>query len=295
MSAGGGQRHTGGLSARAPPEASDAWGTTRRLRCGGRLGAICRARTKGPLVAAWCPEDVLVLLPLTPLTRARSREAFTPRRATDAPTDAARHLARLLTPRDTRPALQPQRPPRRARAQRVAPRRRVVGDTGRITQRLPRTRTHYVPHVLHWGQDNDPPMCCACLRRWPPRNAAPLARRSPLEPGFPAHPGRGERGAPRACTPGKPRLPCPLTRASVPPMPGASRPSSVRCACPWPRARLLRRPWPRTPSGRPLAPCVRPCPARHPSWRPAAWAPAGSNAHGLRPPRHGKHRPASRQ
>jgi transposase len=160
------------------PEAIEAWVTTLRTRFSGQPVAVCRALPKGPLVSAWRKYDFLVLFPINPLTLARSREALTPSRAKDAPTDAALQLALLLTPRDTLPPLQPQSPLRRARAQLVAHRRRVVGEKGRITHRLPRTLKHYFPQVRQWFQDKDTRRFCAFLRHWPPRKAAPLARRS---------------------------------------------------------------------------------------------------------------------
>jgi hypothetical protein len=51
--------------------------------------AICLALNTGPLVSAWRKAALLVLFPLHPLTLARSRAAFTPSRATAAPTAAA--------------------------------------------------------------------------------------------------------------------------------------------------------------------------------------------------------------
>jgi hypothetical protein len=71
------------------PEAIEAWGPTLRTRCNGQPVASCLARTTGPMVSALRTSDFLVLCPLHPLTLARYREAFTPRRATDDPTDAA--------------------------------------------------------------------------------------------------------------------------------------------------------------------------------------------------------------
>jgi hypothetical protein len=173
-----------------PPEAIAAWVTTLRLRCSGRLVAICLARTTGPLVSALCKEDFRVLLPIHPLTLARSREAFTPSRAKDDPTDAALPLAWLLPHRDPLPALQPPRPPRRVLPHLVEHRRRVVGDTVRLTHRLTRTLKHSCPHVLPWFQDQDTHIFCDLLRRWPPLTVAPLARRSTLEPFCHDHPGR---------------------------------------------------------------------------------------------------------
>src|SRR4029450_2096762 len=125
------------------PEAIDAWGTTRRMRVNGKPVAICLELNKGPLVSALRKYDFLVLFPIHPLTLARYREACTPSRAKDAPTDPARQLARLLTHRDTLQPLNPQSPTMRALAQLIEHRRRVVGDKVRITNRLTRTLKHY--------------------------------------------------------------------------------------------------------------------------------------------------------
>ena len=172
------------------PEAIEAWGTTLRTRFNGYPVAVCLARNKGPLVFALRTYDLLILFPLTPLTLARYREAFTPSRAKDDPTDAALQLALLLTHRDKLPPLNPQSPAMRALAQLVALCRRVGGDTVRITHRLTRTLKNSFPQVLQWFPDQDTPILCDVLSRWPTRNAAPLARRSTLETFFRAHPGR---------------------------------------------------------------------------------------------------------
>src|SRR5678815_5848937 len=79
------------------PEAIDAWVTTLRTRFNGQPVAVCLALDKGPLVSALRKYDFLVLFPINPLTLARYREAFTPSRAKDDPTDAALQLALLLT------------------------------------------------------------------------------------------------------------------------------------------------------------------------------------------------------
>jgi hypothetical protein len=170
-----------GLTREHTPEAIEAWVSTLRIRCNGPPVAICLALNTGPLISALRQYDFLVLFPIHPLTRARYRDAFTPRRAKDDPTDAALQLELLLTPRDTLQPLQPQRPTMRALDQLVEHRRRVVGDTVRITHRLTSTLKNSCPQVLQWFQDKDPRMFCAFLGRWPPRKAAPLARRSMLE------------------------------------------------------------------------------------------------------------------
>src|SRR5919197_2089800 len=132
------------------PEAIDAWVTTLRTRFNGQPVAVCLELDKGPLVSALRKYDLLVLFPINPLTLARYREAFTPSRAKDDPTDAALQLALLLTHRDKLQPLQPQSPPIRALTQLVKPRPRVVGEKVRITNRLTSALRNAFPQVLHW-------------------------------------------------------------------------------------------------------------------------------------------------
>ena len=121
------------------PEAIEAWVCTLRQRFAGTPLALCRELHTGPIVFALRTEDCLVLFPVNPLTLARYREAFTPSRAKDDPTDAALQLELLCTHRDKLQPLTPQRPTRRALEQLVAHRQRVVGDQVRITNRLTST------------------------------------------------------------------------------------------------------------------------------------------------------------
>ena len=93
----------------------------------------------------------------------------------------------LLTHRDKLQPLQPQSSTMRARAQLIAHRRRVVGDTVRITNRLTSTLKHSFPQVLHWFQEKDTAIFCDFLRRWPTLKAVPRARRATLETFFRAH------------------------------------------------------------------------------------------------------------
>jgi transposase len=169
------------------PEAIDAWVTTLRTRFNGQPVAVCLELTKGPLVFALRKYDFLILFPLNPLTLARYREAFTPSRAKDDPTDAELQLELLLTHRDKLQPLHPQSPAMRALEQLVEHRRRVVGDKVRITNRLTSTLKNYFPHVLQWFPDKDTPLFCDFLSRWPTLKAAQLARRSTLETFFRDH------------------------------------------------------------------------------------------------------------
>src|SRR5262245_8148053 len=169
------------------PEAIDAWVTALRTRFHGQPVAICLELTKGPLVSALRKYDFLVLFPINPLTLARYREAFTPSRAKDDPTDAGLQLELLRTHRDKLQPLQPQSPTMRALTQLVEHRRRVVGDKVRLTNRLTSTLKNYFPHVLHWFQEKDTAIFCDFLSRWPTLKAVQLARRTTLETFFHDH------------------------------------------------------------------------------------------------------------
>ena len=155
-----------------------------RQRFAGKPIAICLELNKGPIVCALRTYDFLVLFPVNPLTLARYREAFTPSRATDDPTDAALQLEWLCTHRDKRQPLTPQSPTMRALEPLVEHRRRVVGDNVRLTNRLTSTLKNYCPQALQWFQDKDTLLFCDVLSRWPTLKAVQLARRSTVETFF---------------------------------------------------------------------------------------------------------------
>jgi transposase len=182
-----GSRKREGFRLEHTPEAIDAWVSMLRTRFNGQPVAICLELDKGPLVSALRQYDFLVLFPINPLTLARYREAFTPSRAKDDPTDAELQLELLLTHPDKLQPLTPQSPTMRALAQLVEHRRCVVGDKVRITNRLTSTLKNYFPHVLQWFQDKDTTLFCDFLSRWPTLKAAQLARRSTLETFFRDH------------------------------------------------------------------------------------------------------------
>ena len=169
------------------PEAIDAWVCALHKRFEGKPIAICLELNKGPLVFALRKYPFLVLFPVNPLTLARYREAFTPSRAKDDPTDAELQLELLRTHRDKLQPLTPQSPTLRALEQLVEHRRRVVGDKVRITNRLTSTLKNYFPHALQWFQDKDTLLFCDFLSRWPTLKAVQLARRSTLETFFREH------------------------------------------------------------------------------------------------------------
>jgi transposase len=169
------------------PEVIDAWACTLRTRFNGQPVAVCLELNKGPIVSALRHYDFLVLFPVNPLTLAKYREAFTPSRAKDDPTDAELQVELLLKHRDKLSPLTPQSPTMRALAQLVEHRRRLVGDKVRLTNRLTSALKNSFPHVLQWFDEKDTAIFGDFLHRWPTRKAAQLARRSTLESFFRDH------------------------------------------------------------------------------------------------------------
>jgi len=169
------------------PEAISAWARTLRHRFGGRPIAICLELAKGPLVSALRAYDFLVLFPVNALTVAKYRQAFTPSRAKDDPSDAELQLELLLKHRDKLQVLTPQSPVMRTLDQLVEFRRRLISDKVRLTNRLTSALKNYFPQVLSWFSDKDTIIFCDFLTQWPTLKAAHLARRATLERFFRQH------------------------------------------------------------------------------------------------------------
>jgi transposase len=174
------------------PEVIEAWATDLLQRFAGGPIAIALELNKGPIVEALRKYDGLVLFPINPMMLARYREAFTPSRAKDDPTDAELQLDLFLRHRDKLKPLAPQSPEMRALSQLVEHRRRLVADRVRITNRLTSALKTYFPQVLQWLPNKETRLFCDFLNQWPTLKAAQLARRSTLERFFRQHHVHGE-------------------------------------------------------------------------------------------------------
>jgi transposase len=175
------------------PEVIEEWATDLLRRFQGRTIAIALELNKGPIVEALRKYDGMMLFHINPMMLAKYRQAFTPSRAKDDPTDAEFQLELLLRHRDKLKPLAPQSPEMRALAQLVEHRRRVVGDRVRIMNRLTSTLKTYFPQVLQWFPNKDTMLFYHFLSQWPTLKAAQLARRSTLERFFRQHHLRGEQ------------------------------------------------------------------------------------------------------
>jgi transposase len=169
------------------PDAIEAWAGALRQRFQGQPIAVCLELAKGPLVYALQKYDFLVLFPVHPATLAKYRQAFTPSQAKDDPTDAELQLELLLRHHDKLKPLHPQGAAMRTLQYLVEQRRRLVGDKGRITNRLIYALKQYLPQALEWFKDKDTVVFCDFLSRWPTLKQAKHARRATLEAFFREH------------------------------------------------------------------------------------------------------------
>ena len=175
------------------PEAIHIWAMDLLKRFESRPIAIALELNKGPIVEALRKYDGFVLFHINPMMLAKYREAFTPSRAKDDPSDAELQLELLLQHRDKLKRLVPQSPEMRALAQLVEHRRRLVADRVRMTNRLTSTLKTYFPQVLQWFPNKETRLFCDFVSQWPTLKAAQLARRRTLERFFHQHHVYGEQ------------------------------------------------------------------------------------------------------
>lgn len=164
----------------------EQWALSIRKRFGGPI-AIALELSKGPIVYALQKYDFFVLFPVNPSTLAKYREAFTPSRAKDDPTDAELALDLLLRHPDRFKPLAPQSVAMRALVTLVEQRRDLVNDRVRITNRLRNALKQYYPQMLEWFDHIDTLLFCDFLTRWPTLAQVKRARKSTLERFFHEH------------------------------------------------------------------------------------------------------------
>jgi len=112
--------------------------------------------------------DFIVLFPINPMTLARYREAFTPSRAKDDPTDADFLCELVALHREQLKAWQPDDVCTRKLRHLTLSRRRSVNMRTRFSNQLKALLKTYFPQALELcGDDLTTPMACALLQKWP--------------------------------------------------------------------------------------------------------------------------------
>jgi transposase len=172
---------------RHTPEAINECASPLRARFDGRQIAVSLEQSHGPLLFALLKYDFLVPYPVHPSMLARYREAFSPSRAKDDPTDAE-YLAELLTAhRERLKAWRADDERARTLQYLVEHRRRLVSDRTRISNRMTSLLKAYFPQVLEWFPDIRTHLVCDFLLRWPSLQALRRVRRATLEGFFLDH------------------------------------------------------------------------------------------------------------
>jgi transposase len=164
-------------------EAINEWAQSLIQRFGSPI-AVAVELSKGPIVYALQKFDGFVIYPINPSTLARYREAFTPSRAKDDPTDAEFAVDLLLRHPERFKPLQPQSLEMRALSSLVEQRRSLINDKIRLTNRLRSALKHYYPQVLDWFDHIDTPLFCEFIRQWPTLTQVKRARKNTLETFF---------------------------------------------------------------------------------------------------------------
>ena len=167
-------------------ERIEEWAQSLYQRFGSPI-AVAVELTKGPIVSALQKYDFFVIFPVNPSTLARYREAFTPSRAKDDPSDAELALDLILRHPEHFKPLQPQSVEMRTLALLVEQRRTLVNDKIRLTNRLRCALKQYYPQVLEWFEDIDTVLFCDFIARWPTLRQAKRARKNTLKTFFCEH------------------------------------------------------------------------------------------------------------
>lgn len=157
----------------------EEWAQSLYFQFGGPM-AVAVELSKGPIVYALQKFDFFVIFPINPLTLAKYREAFSPSRAKDDPTDAELALDILFKHPERFQPLSPQGKEMRALVTLTENRRKLVNEKIRITNRIRYTLKQYYPQVLEWFDHIDTPIFCDFIRRWPTLVQVKQARKSTL-------------------------------------------------------------------------------------------------------------------
>src|SRR5256714_14453355 len=169
------------------PQALQEWALSLRQRFAGQSIAVCLEQSRGPLLYALLQYDFFVLYPINPATLAKYRQAFSPARGKDDPSDAD-YLLDLLE--HHRKRLRPWHPDdQKTRTLRllVEQRRRLINDRTRLSNRLTALLKGYFPQVLDWFEDIRTRLVCDFLERWPDLSALQRARPATLNQFFRSH------------------------------------------------------------------------------------------------------------
>ena len=162
--------------AHTPEDLREFLGELQR-RFQGRSVGVCLEKCRGAIVHALLEYDFVRLFPVNPLTLSRFREAWTPSRAKDDPTDAEALLEILCKHANRLRCWTPDDADTRTLARLTEARRNAVDLRTRLTQALRAELKGYFPQALDWtGKTLTSQLACDFLLKWPTLEAVQRAR-----------------------------------------------------------------------------------------------------------------------
>jgi len=169
------------------PQAINEYFSNLRARYAGQPVAVGLEQSRGPLLFALLQFDFLVIYTINPTTLAKYRQAFSPSRAKDDPTDAEYAAELLMKHSDRLKCWHPDDDQTRTLRYLVEHRRRLIGDRTRISNRMTSLLKCYFPQVLSWFPDLATVLVCDFLWRWPALERLRGVQRTTLLNFFRAH------------------------------------------------------------------------------------------------------------
>jgi transposase len=169
------------------PQAINEYFTGLRAGYPGQQIAVGLEQSRGPLLFALLQFDCLVIYPINPTTLAKYRQAFSPSRAKDDPTDAEYAAELLMKHSDRLKCWHPDDDQTRTLRYLVEHRRRLIGDRTRLSNRMTSLLKCYFPQVLSWFPDLATVLVCDFLLRWPALERLRGVKRTTLLNFFRAH------------------------------------------------------------------------------------------------------------
>lgn len=170
------------------PEALTAWMGELQTQYPGRRVAVCLEQSRGALIYALMGHAFLVLYPINPATLARYREAFSPSRAKDDPSDAKLLAEILRLHRDKLSVWKPDNEQTRTLTFLNEERRKAVDLRTKLVLRLEAALKLYFPQAIEWvGIHLYNPLACDWLLKWPTLETLQKAKPQTIRSFYYAH------------------------------------------------------------------------------------------------------------
>ena len=159
------------------PEALAEWIAQLRTSYQGRPVAISLEQSRGALIHALLGHEFMHLYPINPSTLAKYREAFSPSRAKDDPTDAKLLMELLLKHREKFKMWKPDDENTRMLSMLNEERRKCVNWRTKLILRLQALLKGYYPQALELLSGNlASQLACDFIEKWPALDALKRAR-----------------------------------------------------------------------------------------------------------------------